>query len=797
MAAAVVAITVGAAVPHTAWLPWSGRLAPADAWQAVPDSAARALADVQILLGAAFWPSDHVAGAIGVAAGLAAASTLVLTVALRAAGLGFVLAPLVALLAASGPLLAWQAGSPLGAAPATLVSTLLLWRLVRQRVRVHVTWFGSLAAVGTVAVGLATLIGLAALVASWRGAPPASATLRLLRGDLGLIGLLLCLPALGRRHSALVPRERVWLGAAAFWLLTTPATPITRAAILLPWTWWLVGAGIAQLVAWRGRHASRWATVGVCIWIALHAARVPWGQQRQLAVLARTWANGVVARVDEAHPLAGEDSAAGWLAAALALGEPRGRIPLVIPASDVREATRAGRHPLLVDLQPVERLRWSGVALDAVPGPIGVSLERVLDEMPGGTIVLAAISREAARTFGPAQWQALGRVGLRLPDAGTPRAHVLAGVTRARVEALEAARPDAARLDVQPGDPLGRTGDLSPVDARLEADATIVRVRLRDRPFLQQEGLALLFFSTRGDFLGWRSGLTAAHLDGPPVGDGPLARRLAFEALPCVDVPAGHGTDLGGVVNAGAIGVTWAAPGDVQLRVARPPGVDESGLRVVGNPSEPTLPRLAQGASGVHTLARSSSHRAQVGVLLRGPVARLEATATVPIRVCAAWPVPHALDLATTHLEMPVHPRFEPHFAAGWHDMEPLAGGGYFRWMAGPRAEVLLPLRRVAPLHLVLDAQGVVPPRPGDAVRLTVNGRALDARPLHATRGLYAWEVPADALRRGPNTFVFDTNQTLRPADVTPGADTRRLGLLVYGWTLGPSPARRPGDGSR
>jgi hypothetical protein len=39
------------------------------------------------------------------------------------------------------------------------------------------------------------------------------------------------------------------------------------------------------------------------------------------------------------------------------------------------------------------------------------------------------------------------------------------------------------------------------------------------------------------------------------------------------------------------------------------------------------------------------------------------------------------------------------------------------------------------------------------------------------------------------NTLTLVTNRAVRPADQSPGADARRLGLLVRGFTLDAAPA--------
>ena len=794
LAAAVVVTTVWAAMPHGAWLPF-GDVPPdalltrgdafADAWQAPLAWPTNYLAALQVRLGALVWPHDHVGGAIGVAATLAAASVAVQAIALRATGLTAPLSALLALVSIAGPLLARQSGSPLGAGPVTLVSALLLWRLVRQRVRVHVTWFGALATTAFVAVGIGVLAGLSAALGRWLHSPPAATTLAMLRHDLGLAGLVLLFPALGRRDSALVPRERVWLGAAVLWLATTPMAPAVRAAVLLPWLWWLAGAGLAQVLAWRGPHASRWAAAGLLAWMAIHVAKVPWGHQRQAAALTRTWADGVIAGIDLADPWLREDSARGRLISGL-LASPissTGHAPIV-DVAHARAAIEAGRRPLAVGQSGAESLRWGGVALAAADEDAGASIQRILDGLPQGTVVLAAVSRDAASRMSPAQWQSLGRIGLRLADAGTARAHVVAGVTRARIEALELARAGSVRLDVQPGDPLGRTGTRSPTDARLEADDRSVRVHVHGRPLLDRDGLALVFFSTRGDLLAWRAGVTADHLDGPSLGSGPRVHSIGAQVLPCVEVMPGRQTDVTSLTSTHALGIAWQSPGHLDLHVTRPAGAADR-ISLAAEATDPTAPQLQPGGSGRYRITPRVPRR-PAGLYLPGSIAGAHVVSTAPARVCAALPLPHLLDTSDRRIELPVLPRYEALFGDGWHPIERLAGGGFFRWMADRRATIRLPLRTNASVRLSLDAQGLASSTPDDRVNLIVNGHPGRPQSFHQTRGLYGWEVPSAWLTSGVNTLMLETSRTVRPADLTPGADPRRLGLAVFGWYVDP-----------
>jgi hypothetical protein len=77
-----------------------------------------------------------------------------------------------------------------------------------------------------------------------------------------------------------------------------------------------------------------------------------------------------------------------------------------------------------------------------------------------------------------------------------------------------------------------------------------------------------------------------------------------------------------------------------------------------------------------------------------------------------------------------VAPRHEPYFGGGWHEMEVQPGGGYFRWMSGPRAQVLVPLQGATRFTFALDAQAPLAPEPGDVVRLMSFGREIGAIPF-------------------------------------------------------------------
>ena len=58
------------------------------------------------------------------------------------------------------------------------------------------------------------------------------------------------------------------------------------------------------------------------------------------------------------------------------------------------------------------------------------------------------------------------------------------------------------------------------------------------------EGLALVFFTTRGDLLGWRAGADPAHLDGPALGAGPATSAVAVRGTALHDRAGRARTDV-------------------------------------------------------------------------------------------------------------------------------------------------------------------------------------------------------------------------------------------------------------
>lgn len=763
-AATTIAATL-AGGPRVAWVPWGAAIAP-EAWQQPLSGVSLAWLTLQVAIASMWRARDLVGGVLGITAVLGGLAAAALVVLLRRAGLRTTHASLLALVASAAPLAHWQASSPLGPLPLTLGSLALLAGATSSRA----PWPAWSRRRGVLAIGL---LGAGVVTAL---AGDGTSFLRLMRGEIGAIGLALLGGHLVARQRAPLLAPVAWgsvlVAVVGAWL---PAPE--RLALLLPWLWWLVGAGLAAILGERPAHARRWAIVGLACWTAIHAAQIPWAARRQAAAAARTWADGVAILVDEARPLVGDDSARGRLAASLVAA--RHGHGVLTHDESLRLQVGAGRTPLVTDGVTRDRWRWAGVGF-APPGRMaGRSLGDLLEAFPAGTVVLAAISREAARRLSPADWQALARIGVRTVDAGQPRAHVVVGMTRARAAGLHVADPRQARLDVQPGDPIGRVGGRAPIDARLEAAATDVALTLRGRRWHVGPGVAVAFWTTRGEPLAWRTGPDPAHLGGGLLGGDTAVVSEAIATLPCIEVAPGRPVDVTEAAQTGGLGLVATAPATLEVALRGPGGSSPASFEwLEAAPTGASLRTVD--ADHVHV---EVSGPTAAGVSLRRRVTQATATATRPLRVCGAWPVALALDPASLALRVDMGPGDEAYLSEGWHDRE-RAGAGHFRWMAAREAGWMVALRDGAALDFVIDAQTVDAPQTDDVIGLKVNDRRLPTQRIDTRRAAYRWSIPADTWRRGLNAIVVEAPRTVRPADRHAGADRRTLGLAVHGWSL-------------
>ena len=351
---------------------------------------------------------------------------------LRAAGLGASLAALLALVSAAAPLAGWGASSPLGAAPlAAVVSATLLVLLTRQR-RHGCRWAGRRDGAPRDANYPPRSRSRAAdrdRRSSARGPDRCRRSRRrgaFGRGDIGLIGLVL-LAARGNDRGTRDVRGRVscWVpgrGLAPDDAVSgggtgrgCPALGVVdsrcrrdQSARLARWQDDAVGRSGAAARGWRCSRATR-----------------PWGHERQQAALVGTWARAMAEHLTETQPLVTDRSPRGRLLSALVARRERG--PSSTPAaitSDEGSPRNRGRAPACGPHRHTARhvaLGRRGVRTVERRG------RRAARGHPGGTAPSNQVTRwpRSPLTLRPVVAAAIasaGRVGLRLPDAGTARA---------------------------------------------------------------------------------------------------------------------------------------------------------------------------------------------------------------------------------------------------------------------------------------------------------------------------------------------------------------------------------------
>ncbi len=128
------------------------------------------------------------------------------------------------------------------------------------------------------------------------------------------------------------------------------------------------------------------------------------------------------------------------------------------------------------------------------------------------------------------------------------------------------------------------------------------------------------------------------------------------------------------------------------------------------------------------------------------------------------------------------------YFGQGWQDPEAVAGQSSARRMAGPEAEVLVPLAVTGPIRVQFDVMA-----PGAAaevrIELVVNGRSVGMRQISSAWRTFEWASPAEAWRPGFNRILIRRLDGGPAAMSEPGAG----GLLVgdISFELGGAGSRR------
>lgn len=733
---------------------------------------------------------------------LTALAVAVLATSFRRLQLPPVAAGLLALVAALAPVLWSQSVTPLGPAPLLLVAAVLL--------RVMVAGQHGRASTG-ISLGLA-VVG----VTIWWWADHDTTAVRGMVAELGGPGAVLVAAALSPRLISSVPgrvarpltvdqatgsafaaRHDVSIVAllglgVALWAGVSPLGAVAQVAAAAPFAWALVALGIIQLLGWRGRGLTRatgaWLVLGLAAWAGLHAAARPWHERADMATVTASWATAVADAVSPATPLLRDRTPAGALVGAHLRA--RGRLADRIALASLDHADGPGAHPLLLP-GAVPAAQWMGLVTMPAPAAIA-SLTAIVGGLPDGMLVVAAVSASAAATMAPADWLALAGIGSRLGSAGFPRARVLAGVSGMRSAGMEAAEAGHVTRSLLPGDLVGQSPLPSPVDLRLDASASEAAIYERDRPRAASSGIVMVVYRPDGQLLAVWSGADAGRLSPAMPGTaGPLLQAIR-SVLPCLDVAPGDERDIAGLATDGAVGVQMPAAATYTVAARWPDGHPTPPFATVDHQHhEPARHDAGTMDGGPITTAITGE---PFGLDVRGRPEALLWRADVEARLCAAGPL-QRVTRPEANLDVRVHPRDALAFGGGWHDMEPMGGGLFFRWMSGPRATLLFVLEKSEPLVITLDAQSVGAAGPHDRLGVTVNGTSLNAQGLFTGRGIYEVEVPANLVRVGLNELTLKTTLVLRPSDVQAGGDGRALGLALYGWRIGtPDSAPTPAE---
>lgn len=708
----------------------------------VLDSAANLLVGVP-------WPWRH--GVLTLTG--AALAMACLAAATRRRGLPPVAAMLVALVAATAPFAWTHAVATSGSVLILPASALLALIATRRDATAHPL---------TVATALAAAVSALAVTAAL-DVPSPWATFRGVAAELGGPGLVLFAVALTTRAALLPAAALVTAGAVTAWL-----GPGAQMAAMVPWAWMLVADGMSVLRDWRAvgaRGADRvrpaWLVAGLAAWLVVSAASRDWRVRADVADTQHSWARATAAAAGDL-PLV----AAGRSPAAVRIGAWQRHLAGTADNHDVRDGA-------LVLPDAAADARWTGAALATTPAALATVAD-VLTGLPRDAIVVVAVAGDAVKALAPEDWQALGRIGAR-PSTGRPQPRVIAGVTGGRLLGQERTGEDEASLVLLPGDLVVPTDIPSPAELHVEAGPRHVVLRERGRIRATGEDLLVAAYRRDGRLLATWTGAGGRWLGaGLPGEAGPPVARLVG-TLPCRDVEAHRPMPLDGLSEGGALGLT--APVGTRMTI-------ETAWATTRRPAPP---RVVAGDAHLDEASGSqvelvATGRSPLGIDLRGRPDGVRLRASATVRACAAAPV-DALPRVAAGRPATLDPADDTAFARGWHASEPGAGGRAFRWTDGPRAVLLVHV--VEPpdqgtFALSLDALSAGEPGPADEIRLFVNGQPAGTRRLLKGPVTYRWDLPRALLTPGLNELSLETTLAVRPADVTPGADGRLLGLAVH-----------------
>jgi hypothetical protein len=123
--------------------------------------------------------------------------------------------------------------------------------------------------------------------------------------------------------------------------------------------------------------------------------------------------------------------------------------------------------------------------------------------------------------------------------------------------------------------------------------------------------------------------------------------------------------------------------------------------------------------------------------------------------------------------------RQEAIMGRGWHGPE-RDDARTFRWMSKREAELAVPFARTGDFTVGVTARPLTaPPSATPRLGISVNGTALEMKPMQADWGRYEWTVPAAAWRQGLNAVVLRVSDLGTPSSSGASADVRQLGAAV------------------
>jgi hypothetical protein len=486
----------------------------------------------------------------------------------------------------------------------------------------------------------------------------------------------------------------------------------------------------------------------------------------------------------------------------------------------IRRALAAG-EPVVSLAGARANLEALGFQFAAVPSAgVPVTLTEYLQSIPDGWIVAAAAGDRFALSVPPRAGPTFGAVGGRVDlfAATRPLPHyAIIGVRGGRDVASESSDRSSVRLDVAAGDDL-TSSVRAPASLIASSDEHGATVRFNGTEVAHTAtGLALALVSPSGELVeavgvefdnGLRMSLTSRA----------VAPASLIGSQPCADVAAGgRWADVSAPAQLAALGGLVDGPADLliyarsdhelvphprplrhravpQIRVDALGAVDATDRAAVL--ARVTADELTEPARWLESpylyriaVASASAGRRQLALDLGGfateAVARLTGASSAGTTLCAAtrnntptpaaraWSAEGEIDLDSRDL-----------FVFGWDRVEG-RGPGRMRWTRAVQTEMLIPVVEPAPMVLELD---VAPPAEGSDLRVTVNGTSLAPVRLALGTHRYRWTLVASALERGMNRVVIGTSKLVRPMDVGPSDDDRRLGVAVHRIVLAPLP---------